>query len=388
MMKLIIKCLIAIFIFFSVISCEEEEPQTVVSEQTEKPAIEGQENTEQQVLNWFNNLQLQNGLVPSSVSSNVSLYDNALAAMVFMLYDKIDRAEKIFDFFDGRIESEFHKDSGGFAQFRYANGNPIDKHQWMGDNAWLLIALNNYKNKTGNVKYNRLASELENWLRGLQNTEGGLYGGYDGNTLINLQVTEGMIDAFNAVPGYSDFHKKILQFLEKERWNMDKNSLTTGWDQFNYALDLHSWSYCAFEGFPSETLTEADMFRVTKTAVASDNVISGYCFDLDKDNIWFEGLGEMVVAFNEAEMVEKATFYLGELEKAIIKSSVYEDSWGIPYASNGNSTRFGDGQLYQPEYTEPFVSSSAWYLFSIKKFTPFGVGKNKMIPEEDMFWKK
>lgn len=375
-MKSITKIFAVALLCVSIYSCKKEDPEPVILSQ------------EQQVLNWFNNMQLQNGLVPSSANSNVSLYDNALSAMVFMLYNDIDRAEKIFDFFNDRIESEFRTDSGGFAQFRYKNGSPVAKHQWMGDNAWLLIAVNNYKHKTGSVKYDQLASELERWLIGLQNEEGGLYGGYDGTNRINLQVTEGIIDAFNAVPGYTDFHKKILQFLEKERWNIDKSSLTTGWDQFNFALDLHPWSYCIFEGFPTETLTEADMYSVTKTIEVSGNKVTGYCFDLDKDNIWFEGVGEMVVAFNEANMNEKASFYLKELEKAMVKSAVYNSISGIPYASNGNSTRYGDGVLYEPEYTEPFVSSNAWYLFGVKKFNPFGVERSKMIPEIDKFWKK
>ncbi len=364
---------------FSIFSCKKDniehaiiEPEIIVPEQ--------------QVLNWFNSMQLQNGLVPSSTNSNVSLYDNALSAMVFMIYNENDRAEKIFDFFNDRIDSEFRKDSGGFAQFRYKNGTPIDKHQWMGDNAWLLIALNNYKHKTGSVKYDRLAAELGSWLIGLRNEEGGLYGGYDGTNRINLLVTEGIIDAFNAVPGYTDFHKKILQFLEKERWDINKSSLTTGWIQYNYALDLHPWSYCIFDGFPTATLNETEMYIVTKTVEVSGNKVTGYCFDLDKDNIWFEGVGEMVVAFNEAKLNDKASFYLNELEKAMVKSTVYNGASGIPYASNGNSTRYGDGVLYEPEYTEPFVSSNAWYLFGVKKFNPFGIERSKMIPEVDKFW--
>lgn len=258
----------------------------------------------------------------------------------------------------------------------------------MGDNAWLLIALNNYKTKTGSVKYDRLVLELENWLIGLQNSDGGLFAGYDDNTRIEQQVSEGIIDSFNAVPSYTYFHENILKFLEKERWDIDSICLTTGWDIFNYALDLHPWAYCIFEGFPNETLSEADMYLVTEYTEFNDSAITGYCFDLDKDNIWFEGVGEMVVAFNEAGLYEQSAFYLQELEKVMIKSPDNDSIQGIPYALKGKSTRFGDGVLYKPEYTEPFVSSNAWFLFGIKKFNPFGVGRNKFIPEGDVFWKR
>lgn len=241
MINFLAKIILTAIISLLVISCEKKNEETIVPAEVNE--------SELKVFNWFKHMQLENGTLPSSVSSYVSLYDNALAAMVFMIYDDIPRAERIFDFFDSRIESEFHADSGGFAQFRYKNGNPVFKHQWLGDNAWLLIALNNYKAQTGSAKYDRLASALENWIVNLQDTDGGLFSGYEGNNRINLKVTEGIIDAFNAVPGYTDFHKKILQFLEKERWDADISSLITGWDIYNYALDLHPWAYCILKVF-------------------------------------------------------------------------------------------------------------------------------------------
>jgi cellulose synthase operon protein B len=374
------KIIIAAFISLAITSCENKIVEPIVPEKVNE--------SELKVFNWFKHMQLENGTLPSSVSAYVSLYDNALAAMVFIIYDDIPRAERIFDFFDSRIESEFHSDSGGFSQFRYKNGNPVFKHQWMGDNAWLLMALNNYKVKTGSAKYDRLASELENWIVNLQDTDGSLFSGYEGNKRINLKVTEGIIDAFNAVPGYTDFHKKILQFLEKERWNADISSLVTGWNLYNYALDLHPWAYCIFENFPVETLIEADMYLVTMATEFHEEEVTGYCFDLDKDNIWFEGVGQMVVAFNEAGLYDQSAFYLSELEKVMIQNPDVDSILGITYASNGNSTRFGGGELYEPEYTESFVSSGAWYLFGVKKFNPFGVERKKMIPEADMFWKR
>lgn len=375
---LITKIIITAIISLSIISCKKDNKISPVK--LNEPELK--------VYAWFKHMQLENGLLPSSINSNISLYDNALAAIVFTIYGDFHRAERIFDFFSERIESEFLSDSGGFSQFRYKNGNPVSKHQWMGDNAWLLIALNNYQGKTGSVKYARLASEIESWLRSLQNQDGSLFAGYEGDNRIDLQVTEGIIDAFNAVPGYTNFHKNILQFLEKERWDANKNSLTTGWNKYNYALDLHPWAYCIFEDYPNKTLFEADMYLVTLLTEFNDNLVTGYCFDLDRDNIWFEGVGQMVVAFNEAGLHEQATFYLKELEKVMINTSQNDRILGIPYASNGNSTRFGEGQLYQEEYTESFVSSSAWYLFGIKKHNPFGVEKSKMIPEEDKFWNR
>jgi len=58
------------------------------------------------VYSWVCNMQMENGLLKSSEGGRlVSLYDNSLAALVFTAYGDFSRAEKIFDFFNGRLES-------------------------------------------------------------------------------------------------------------------------------------------------------------------------------------------------------------------------------------------------------------------------------------------
>ncbi|MFA6356234.1 MAG: hypothetical protein WCY23_03900 [Candidatus Omnitrophota bacterium] len=52
---------------------------------------------------WVSSLQLENGLLESSDGSNfVSLYENALAAVVFSAHGDLDRAERVLDYFDTR----------------------------------------------------------------------------------------------------------------------------------------------------------------------------------------------------------------------------------------------------------------------------------------------
>jgi len=64
---------------------------------------------------WICNMQQSNGLLLSSEGGKyVSLYDNALAALAFSSYGDFNRAEKIFDFYEGRMESEFLIHPGGF----------------------------------------------------------------------------------------------------------------------------------------------------------------------------------------------------------------------------------------------------------------------------------
>lgn len=342
---------------------------------------------ETQIFTWFNKQQLPNGLLESIENGNtVSLYDNALAAMVFMLRGDFSRAEQIFDYFNSQIDAELTNGVGGFSQFRDKNGNP-SYHRWMGDNAWLLIALNNYKTLTGSNTYDTLSSEIANWLIDLQDTDGGLFAGYGAdNQLLNYKVTEGNIDAFNAVIGYNSFHSQMLNYLETNRWRSTTKSLVA-WPEnppYLYALDIHPWSYCIFEDFPSQTLITADRFITTQTA-ANGEQVTGYCFDEDKDTVWTEGTGQMALALGLAGMTQQKEFYLSELEKVIIESDNLLNASGIPYATN-IGTVYGAGPLWNEADTNISISGGAWYLFAQFNFNPFGVQRNKNIPYSDKFW--
>ncbi|MEI6061649.1 MAG: hypothetical protein WCR72_13135 [Bacteroidota bacterium] len=336
---------------------------------------------------WFTHMQLANGLLESTENSNfVSLYDNALAALVFMARNDNSKAEAVLDFFNNRIDSELRVGKGGFSQFRDKNGTPNGKY-WLGDNAWLLIALNNYAAKVDNIKYQHLISELSNWIRSLQDSDGSIRGGYnpDGSSL--GKVTEGMIDAFNAVPGYDSFHSKLLNYLEINRWNPSEKLLIS-WpgNKYQYATDNHSWGFCTFEDFPYSVLEKADTYLTTKTASLNGIAITGYCFDIDKDDVWLEGTGQMVVAFQKAGKIQLANYYLAEMEKLITGSSLFPTTLGIPYASN-LGTAYATDPLWTGADTKPCISSSAWYLFGILQFDPLAQEYVKNIPEEDKFWK-
>lgn len=366
------------------------ESMTITAESDSLSFTASRTITEEETLliNWFNNLQRDNGLLESTDNGNiVSLYDNALSALVFMSYGDFERAEKVFDFFNSRIEKELLNGKGGYSQFRDRYGNP-NNHKWLGDNAWLLMALNNYKMFTGKSTYDKMTSELENWIRSLQDTDGGIWGGYEANGARIGKVTEGNIDAFNAVTGFDDFHTKLLDYLQKTRWNGETQSLEAwpGNNKYLYALDVHPWSYCALENFPENTLNVADQFITTITPTVLSESITGFCFDADKDCIWLEGTGEMVVAFNKAHQYALANYYLEQMAKMFVESKFTDGVYGIPYATNVG-TGYGSGALWTGADKNPAISSTAWYLFGKNHFDPFRAEYSKGIPTENQFWK-
>ncbi|NNF19169.1 MAG: hypothetical protein HKN61_05290, partial [Flavobacteriaceae bacterium] len=199
------------------------------------------QQSQRKVLSWVQSMQHSNGLLESAEYTDfVSLYDNSLAAILFINTGDVNRAEHIFDYFNERLETEFKAGSGGFYQSRGVSGLRSERI-WMGDNAWLLIALNYYEQQTGNNTYNAMQQALEDWLRQSQDADGGIRGGYNDDGTPIHKVTEGVLMAYHAVKGYDDFHKGILNFLEEERWDSDTQDLVTGSDddRYNFAMDLH-----------------------------------------------------------------------------------------------------------------------------------------------------
>ena len=351
----------------------------------EKTAIDLSAEAEN-IVAWFENVQYSNGLLPSTESSStMSLYDNALAALVFTATGKYSKAESIFNFFNQRIGSELTT-NGGFYQFRSTDGT-TSGDRWLGDNAWLLIALNNYTAKVETTKYDKLKSMLEIWIRSLQDKDSGLWGGITASNSTISKNTEGMIDAYCAVQGYDDFHKKLLAYLKENRYN-STDGLLVSWpgNYYEYALDNHSWGYCTFEDFPKTVLEKTTMYANTQRATVNGALITGFAPDIDKDIVWLEGTGQMVVAYQKAADSYKSTTYLAEMRKLLISSTLYPNSVGLPYASNLGTT-YGSSQLWKGADTNICISSSAWYLFGLLNFDPMAVGYSRGTPDVDKFWK-
>lgn len=339
------------------------------------------------IYQWIAHQQLANGLIKNTDNSTKSsLYNNALAAILFSSQRDFKKAEAIFDYFNHQLKNEFTHQKGGFSQMRNLNGLP-NQRTWMGDNAWLLIAINSYHYHAKNQQYKHLADELEKWLRSLQDKDGGLWGGFEANGQLIYKNTEGMLDAFHAVRGFDDFHQNILRFLKKNRWKSTEKYLTTSKENHRYhmALDLHSWTYCILEDYPKSTLSDASKFLSTQYISNSKKTISGYCFDIDKDCVWLEGTGQMVIAFQKANRKKEARFYLNEMSKNVIKSTLNPELKGLPYVSN-RATNFGRELMWHAADVEPSISGSVWYLFGVLNYNPFEIDFKTAIPPNEKFW--
>ena len=332
-------------------------------------------------------LDLQNvfGLLPTvPYGTLVSTYDQALAAIALTLAGETQSAERIFDFFDSKRTSELENGPGGFFQFRSVDGTPAGR-RWMGDNAWLLIALKNYEEATGTDKYSTLIASLENWLIGLNDPENnGLWGGFEANGDTIHKITEGNIDAFAALDGYTNIHRSILNHLESEKWD-DIDGNFVAWPtnpQYKFALDCNTWGYCAFPNFDDAARSAISKYALTVASTGTAEQVSGYCFDEDKDALWFEGTGQVAVMHWVAGDRQSASAVLGNLNKGWIAGPSGE---GLPYTAN-QGTSYGADPLWTVADTEPCVSSTAWYLMASFRHNPLFQGRRKNIPSIDQYW--
>lgn len=337
------------------------------------------------VLFWLDSIQLENGLLETSYQSDlISLYDNALAVCAFVSTEQYDRAERILQFFKARLHSEMLFGAGGYFQFRSASGP--QGNRWLGDNAWLLIAIQNYEDATHDYQFSEMRDSLDSWIRQQQDVDGGVFGGTDVNGAIIGKVTEGMIDAFNAVRGFDSFHVGVLAYLEAERWDAT-DQLLVSWpgSAYYYALDNFSWGYCAFEGFPDRVLSEADRFFCTHYHLPSQQNIQGYCFDEDRDAVWLEGTSQMALAFLKSGNSERANTILTEVAKAHVIESSWPTLKGIPYATN-QGTGYGNGLLWKNVDARPATAASCWFVMACNEFDPLQLNYSKTVPSSIRFW--
>ena len=227
---------------------------------------------------------------------------------------------------------------------------------------------------------------LDSWIRSLQQTDGSLLSGYGPNGLMMAPVTEGMLDAYNAVTGFDLFHGTLLLYLEQNRYDSELGVFTAWPDNppYEYALDTISWAFLALHDMPVDSLLVADQLFWME-----DNGVYGYCFDEDLDTIWPEGSLEMAVAYITAgpDYFDEAQNIIDNMELLFIITE--PNVKGLPYASSFG-TGYGDGDMWEGVDTSPYLSSSAWYLLAKLGINPFEPGQTikASTAPTDLFYKE
>jgi len=336
---------------------------------------------------WFCAVQHQTGLASTREGTEgiCFVYDQALAVFVYLLFDDVPRAQKVLDFFVEKYKEQLAVGRFiGFADMYLATGSRAAYHFAVGPNAWLLSAINYYTYKTKDRRYMELGTAIADWMCWLEGIEGGLTGGME--EPFYWMSTEHNVDAFSALRDFSTLSgekkymhmsRKIKGWLDACTWVPEEKHFTNGRYDPNFATDVATWpimslgkEYAVSLDFVKKVAHCKKYYKFKDIEV--EGVDFGSTYEKtplpDKDAVWFEGTGQMVLSCYQAGRVGDGDFYLGELEKALTDSPIHPGTKGLPYASNPGTPPYGGWQMQD----EPLcISSTGWYIYAKLKFNPF-----------------
>ncbi|MDD5019582.1 MAG: PilZ domain-containing protein [Candidatus Omnitrophica bacterium] len=364
---------------------------------------------------WLGTHQNHNtGLVTSfegdaDIADWAFTYDQALAVVIFALFDDAGRARKVLDFYVNAARA----DGGGLTNAYYAsNGDVAEYIAHAGPNIWLGIAIMHYTHHFGDRRYLGIAEEIFRWLDDLRDAEGGIRGG----KTVTWYSTEHHLDAyafyemFHTVTGSPDARRKAEETL---RW-LGENAYSRislpvvkrGKGDGTIATDTYAWSIAAVGPQKLKSIgmdpDEIINFAIDHCAVAVDfKKPEGYLvrvkgFDFAKGtNIGRGGVvsgewtAQMILsldimadyhaALGEEEKAREyrrlANDYIVELTKMIITSPspVGQGDFCLPYASHEFADT-GHGWRTPKGNRTGSVAATAYTVLSMEGYNPLSLG--------------
>ncbi len=341
------------------------------------------------------------------------IYDQALAANVFLLFNNERDARRILNFFRNKLTDHFE----GFANaYDYDSGEIAERTVHCGPNIWVGIAVLQYSHKTGDDYYLPVARAVADWLMTVQDKDPGGSGGLKGGPEFSWFSAEHNLDAYaffgmmfevTAEQKYQIAQKKVLSWLRTYALIPHAKedhlpSVDHGRGDATIATGTLAWSLAAlgpgklralrmnpqkimdfaeehcgvnvsFER-PSGVVVEVTGFDFAKAAhmplggmvspewtsqmVVSYQVLSGYFSDKKK-------------IIKADYYAQKAKTYLDELNKLIISSpSAKGQGEGcLPYATLENADT-GHGWNTPLGTRTCSIAGTAYMIMAVKQFNP------------------
>lgn len=363
---------------------------------------------------WIKNRQdLVKGLVlsyegDSKLNKVCFTYDQALAVIVFLIFDDLKSAERTLDFYLKKINQD-----GKIYNAYYTSGDEFEAIYHSGPNAWIGIAALNYAKKTSNKKYLTIADKVSAILLSLMDKEGGIPGGPQEK----WYSTEHNLDAyaffklFSEITGnrkYEDIANKIKAWLFKYAYTQYGSVVKRGKGDATIATDTYAWSITAIE--PEVLLADQlNPDKIIEYAIDSCEVDAQ--FIRDKEKIIIRGFdfskmrnrpgGYVVSGEWTAQMIlaleimanyydskdkakseyyfNRAVEYFNELEKMVISSpsKFGREDPCLPYASRADVDT-GHGWRTPKGDKTGSLSSTAYCLISYIGYNPLTAQKLKI----------
>lgn len=349
------------------------------------------------VYQWLYQQQdVSTGLLPSQQDNVASTYNNALAVMVFSLQSDYTKAQRILDYYESKASEFFNDRCGSFSSpcassdpcgasapcgfFQSRDSKTGEPHRsgnrWMGDNAWLLLAIHHYQARSNDTGLAPMAAAIVRMLKAFQQLGGYVASGWEmGDSRFNsIGHAEGNLDAYKA----------LLLFGEAEVAQQIKHWLDyTDLDWQRGPLDLHSWRVLSLgKGYGFSLLdterTDDETIRYKTTITYKGTRVTGFLdrpiarFDASctmNNNIWSEGTGQMSVSFYKAGYKIRGNFYAQELGKLLFEPEAFPGTRTIAFLAHSVPQECTEYNWV--DANEGHVASASWYVFAKERFDPF-----------------
>lgn len=320
--------------------------------------------------NWLKSQQCTTGLIDSfSDSQQISYtYDQAVGAIAFLLKGDTASAKAVLDALKG-----LQTPSGSWYTAYYCNNQAVqESNQHVGPVIWVVMAVAKYEKVTGDtVTYRNMVQKAMDWSLQFQQADGGINGGLDtaGNVL-TWASTEHNQDAYAMLVhyGYTQQAAKVKNFLDTQVWQEAGGYFWAGRNDPNNPMDTNAWGVQALGTTGTHQYNRGltyvmDTHRNTKTKRVKNGsiTIDGFDFNGDRNDIWFEGQGQMVVSFKMDGRTADANYFLNE----IIKIQDFYGTGGVPYSLLGTNNGYWTMKSVES------VSGTGWLIFAIDGYNPF-----------------
>ncbi|MBN2482723.1 MAG: hypothetical protein JXD21_00815 [Candidatus Omnitrophica bacterium] len=341
-------------------------------------------------------------------------YDQALAAIVFCLYQRPDRAKKILDFYLNAVEHD-----QDIYNAYYTSGGVFEYVVHAGPNAWIGLAALHYVDMTKDRTYLKIAEKVSDFLLEMMDDEGGIKGGpkvqwYSTEHNLDSSAFFKLFSRVSAHPICSTYAKKIDEWLDRYAYTQKAVPINRGRGDATIATDTYTWSITALG---PQVLLQYDMDpdQIVEFAIKNcevnvdlrrhDLLVQVTGFDFAKAQhiprggvISCEWTSQMVLALEiladyyrtrDAEKsryyFEKALFYFEELQKMVINSPspVGKAYPTLPYASQ-SFIDTGHGWRTPKGDQVGSLAATAYFLISYQGFNPL-TGEALAVPIRSVY---
>ncbi len=221
-----------------------------------------------------------------------------------------------------------------------------------------------------------MATRGLDWAWGFPKCSGGGHRGgvhYD-NTMVPWCSTEHMQDLYAASKYFGGSYSGKADGLKSEyldntawdfgnkRWYGGGRRTDTGQLDTRDPLDVNAWGVLALGPSGTRDYRAALTYNLNRhrtTQCTGSLCVDAFDFNSDRNDIWYEGTGQMVSAFKVAGDWNNANYFLGQLIKG------QRGNGGVPYSMRGTDNG------YWTMSSAPAVASTGWLIIATTSFNPF-----------------